>query len=785
MTVEVRLRPRFEFFTLILLVIMLSISAWSLRIANWTDDLGLVVTVVQLAVITGLALARSVFSGRTAALFAAFYGLFFTGWQIARSLDPSLTWRDKIVNVGERIGTFVNVVARGQTNHDALIFVLIMAVLFWIFGVLAAWSLFRRGEVWGAIIPCGIVVFTNAYLYDGEAAVNATVAAYWFVALLLIVRSEINQRSGVWHSMRARVPAETSFFVNRMGAFLALALILVAWVAPAYSKYDNLAEFWDGITNPLDATRIRIGDAFGDLRGAVSVIPEYYAEVLNLDAGTEVDDLPVLQAIPDLFPQNNGRFYWRSRVYDRYENGNWSSTITDVVPFDPAGGDIQFPSYIGRERIEVELQPVRDAMVLMFLPSQPLWVNRGAHMDVVISEDAVVDLTSMIADEAIVRGETYRTIALVATPTGLELRNAGSDYPEWVSRYYLQVPNTITDRIVELANRITQGRNTPYDKAVAITAWLRENITYNRQTPAPPPEVEPLDWFLFDYRTGFCNYYASAEVMMLRSLGIPSRLAAGYARGTYEVEQSAFLVTAKDSHAWPEVFFPGIGWVEFEPTVSQEALDRPMQVPVDMMTDRDFLSPMEMNQGREIELPLSSPEDQNLIYADRWGPNRGIVYFLALLNVASLGLLFAVWLYVDPQSRVVARRAVFKSMSRIGFESPDDLLDIRIETTPTGIIYRRWSKLLRRAGVPVRSTQTPHERAEHLAAVLPELSGPGQTIVKAYTQERFGNRTIATGPVRLAWRASWPRMLKAWLRRLFDEWLKKLSIFDRSKTRNE
>jgi hypothetical protein len=234
MTVEVHSRPRFEFFTLILLVIMLSISAWSLLIANWTDDLGLVATVVQLAVITGLALARSVFSGRIATLFAAVYGVFITGWQIARTLDPSMIWRDKLVNIGERIGTFVNVVASGQTNRDAMIFVLIMAVLFWIFGVLAAWSLFRRGEVWGAIIPCGIVVFTNAYFYNGEAAVNAAVAAYWFIALLLIVRSEINQRSGIWHSLRARVPAETSFFVNRMGVFLALALVLVAWIAPAY-----------------------------------------------------------------------------------------------------------------------------------------------------------------------------------------------------------------------------------------------------------------------------------------------------------------------------------------------------------------------------------------------------------------------------------------------------------------------------------------------------------------------------------------------------------------------
>ncbi len=774
MAVDVRSRPRFEFVTLILLIIMLSLSAWSLMVADWTDHLGIIATVVQLAVITGLTLARSTFSAKVASLLALLYGFFIVGWQITRVLDPSLIWRDKVINIAERIATFVNVVARGRTNRDALIFVLIMAVLFWICGVLAAWALFRRGEVWGAIIPCGIVVFTNAYLYDGEAAVGAFFAAYWFIALLLIVRSDINRRSGVWYSRRARVPAETSFLVNRTGVFLAMALILVAWIVPASSKYDDLAEFWDAITNPLDATRVRIGDVFGDLRGPISVIPEYYAEVLNLDAGTEVDDLPVLQADPERFPQNAGRFYWRSRVYDHYENGNWSSTAADAVPFDPAEGDIQFQNiFIGRERIEVELKPVRDAIILLFLPSQPLWVNRGAQIDARLREGVIVDLASMITNETIMLGETYRAVASVATPTGIELRNAGTDYPDWVTAYYLQFPDTITDRMIELTKRITQGRDTPYDQAVAITTWLRENITYNRQTQAPPLGVEPLDWFLFDYHTGFCNYYASAEVIMLRSLGIPARLAAGYARGTYDVGLGTYIVSAIDSHAWPEVFFPGIGWVEFEPTTSQDALNRPRQLPTDMMTDRDFLRPMELNQGSETEPQRAGSDDQSISFTDRWIPNQAIAYFLVTLNVASLGLLLGVWLYVDPQSRIVARKIVFRSINRIGFDSSVDLLESRIETTPTGMIYRRWSKLLQHAGIPVHPTQTPHERAENLAAALPELSIYGWTIVKAYTQERFGNKTVATGPVRRAWRASWPRMFHAWLRRLFNTRLKK------------
>jgi hypothetical protein len=84
-----------------------------------------------------------------------------------------------------------------------------------------------------------------------------------------------------------------------------------------------------------------------------------------------------------------------------------------------------------------------------------------------------------------------------------------------------------------------------------------------------------LDWFLFDSKKGFCNYYASAEVVLLRSLGIPARMVVGFAQGEFSTP-NIYVVREQDEHAWPEVFFPGIGWVEFEPTSNQAPLVRPL-----------------------------------------------------------------------------------------------------------------------------------------------------------------------------------------------------------------
>ena len=94
-----------------------------------------------------------------------------------------------------------------------------------------------------------------------------------------------------------------------------------------------------------------------------------------------------------------------------------------------------------------------------------------------------------------------------------------------------------------------------------------------------------MEWFLFDLQRGFCNYYASAEVLMLRSVGIPARLSIGYAAGDYQTETKQYSVAAQDYHAWPEVYFPKIGWIAFEPTVSQPASTFPSGENLTLNTD--------------------------------------------------------------------------------------------------------------------------------------------------------------------------------------------------------
>ncbi len=105
--------------------------------------------------------------------------------------------------------------------------------------------------------------------------------------------------------------------------------------------------------------------------------------------------------------------------------------------------------------------------------------------------------------------------------------------------------------------------------------YLRKNISYNDQIDAPPDGVDPVHYTLFVTQEGYCNYYASAMAIMLRSQGVPSRVVSGYAQGEYDETSQSYRVRANNAHTWVEVYFPQYGWIQFEPTASLPLIDRP------------------------------------------------------------------------------------------------------------------------------------------------------------------------------------------------------------------
>src|SRR5579862_603789 len=149
-------------------------------------------------------------------------------------------------------------------------------------------------------------------------------------------------------------------------------------------------------------------------------------------------------------------------------------------------------------------------------------------------------------------------------PPPAAVREAGTDYPDSIRETYLQLPS-LDPRIPDLARQITARDKTPYDRARSVEAYLHSHYGYTLDLSGPP-QTDPLAYFLFQKRAGHCEYFAASMTVMLRTLGIPSRYINGFQTGEYNDVAGDLVVRASDAHSWVEAYFPGFGWLTFDPT---------------------------------------------------------------------------------------------------------------------------------------------------------------------------------------------------------------------------
>jgi hypothetical protein len=255
---------------------------------------------------------------------------------------------------------------------------------------------------------------------------------------------------------------------------------------------------------------------------------------------------------------------------------------------------------------------------------------------------------------------------------------------------------------------------------------------------------------------------------MLRSLGVPSRLAAGFAAGEYSVDTAQYVVSEGDLHSWPEVFFPGYGWVEFEPTVSQSELERARGEAAaqeqsepgvagadgDGPASADGLALDRLDQFADVE-DIQIPADE--VPATPW---MGYV----LLGLAAV----AFTIYVTPMRRTFARWTA--SASRSAGRSVPPIIEewSAPPFSEAAVAFRRLAPWPTRLGIRLEANATPSERAQAIARVVPERSEAIAAIATGYTSERYGGRSPAKGEPRRAWRLLRPALYRAGFARLVN-----------------
>ena len=214
-----------------------------------------------------------------------------------------------------------------------------------------------------------------------------------------------------------------------------------------------------------------------------------------------------------------------------------------------------------------------EEFLLSQLPNEYKYINTSSNnngtekINLTRTAPLNLDIVNWKLARQIPANKQLMMVSSVSVSSPEELRTSGQTYHGFIQDHYLQLPEDMPRRIDDLTAQVTSGKTNPYDKAVAIEEHLRQGeYQYSHKISKPPIGADGVDHFLFTTRTGYSDYFASAMTVMLRTAGIPARLATGYSAGTYSPGKDSSTIKDSDSHGWVQVYFPNYGWIDFEPT---------------------------------------------------------------------------------------------------------------------------------------------------------------------------------------------------------------------------
>ncbi|MDQ2688641.1 MAG: DUF3488 and transglutaminase-like domain-containing protein, partial [Chloroflexota bacterium] len=566
------LYPRAGWLSLGLLAVMSLAVAWSVQGARWLEQMEFLAPVALWAVVAGalIGMLRGsiLWSLPLGAVIGAAVVLWTVGGEYFRGLEQS----ERLAALHAELIEWLRVVIDTGYPFQMSPYAIGLGVLMFATAFTAAFTVYRHHRVIDAIVLLGAAIITNmsATFTDLFGHLLLFVTA----ALLLWLRASLIDRQDGWQRRRVNENLEVPAAIMRSGIVFAGASVALAFVLTSVAVAAPLTDAWRSMDSVWTGVRDQFEGVFGSLTNPQSRITgNSFGSAFNVQGEWVSRDAEVLVlAAPRAF-------YLRTASYDEYNGRGWERS--DPVRRPVGAGESLFPplgpdqptvtserptvaSAVEIHRLTIEMRQTIGRNV--FTAGSPLYV----YAPTVVIEPAGEPLLGGIEHaNALGSGEAYELEVAISTATEAELGAAGTDYPPEVAELYLDTSG-VTDQVRELAEQITAGAANPYEQAKALADFLRRDsrFEYDTKPGMYPQDADLVDTFLFHPelgRSGYCQHYASAMVMMARSMGLPARVAAGFAPGE-RIAENTFLVREANAHAWAEIYFPGYGWQIFEST---------------------------------------------------------------------------------------------------------------------------------------------------------------------------------------------------------------------------
>jgi len=727
---------------------------------GWVTGLSITVPIALAAYLLSILLAKSPLPGWLATIVSAIIGAEFVANQIGHILPPliptvqqisqgarwlwELWWthalpshipfQELAVQTWERAELFYAriwwwgysaLTGESFTDPTSTVFLLLMGLVIWGISAYAAWGLYRRRQVLASFLPVGLGLTVNVF-YSRQG--QWYLLSFLTGVIFLSAWEHLFALEHRWKQVKADYSEAIRLDVTMAGLTISALMLGLAYLFPYVTTYRVAVLFWkyaeppwrvmadtadrlfNEVENPAgpeeEGPQIPAGPIVGGIpMSAMSGLPRLHLLRQGEELGTRVvmyvktDDPPPPLREEEFYlgveeSERSPKHYWRSITYDVYNGRGWQNSADEeraLLANQAVSNDAEWEA---RRRLEQEFELLTPYELALYAANQPFHFDQSAR-------SRWRDPGDLIGVESASTEITYTAVSLVPDVTTDRLRAAGEEYPEWVSERYLQLPDVLPARVGELAGQVVEEAESPHDQALLLEDYLR-NYEYTLDIPSPPGNRDVVDYFLFDLQQGYCDYYASAMVVMARTVGLPARLAVGYAMGSYDHRLGKYTVIEKDAHSWVEIYFPSYGWLEFEPTAARSVFYRPG-------------APPSLQAGTTRRLPPKALPEEEAGAEVGWDWRSiaiagGLTLWLAFLAVSG----WRRW-----------RRA---------------------RMTPVDYVGRFWERLIRygiRLNVMLRANQTPVEYAQVFNGRL-----QGRTLDAAHWEERMGREIgLARGEV--------------------------------------
>jgi transglutaminase-like putative cysteine protease len=463
-------------------------------------------------------------------------------------------------------------------------------------------------------------------------------------------------------------------------------------------------------------------------------------------------NLVVLRVMVEGNPRAIQGTRWRGVSLTSFDGKHWYNDNTELRPVTPAS----FQRYVLPRPAGWENRPPRPLSYRVLLSPVSTDVLFVAAVPREVSgrvRAITLDQTDSLHYPGHAYSPTsYEVLSDTGTPPAEQLRRASTEYPADIRRIYLALP-PLDPRIRELAEQIAAPTTNNFDRAQAVEQFLKTRFTYTLEPRGIDPG-EPIASFLFQAKSGYCEYFASAMAVMVRTLGIPARLVNGFQTGTYNRVGRDFIVRGRDAHSWVEIYFPGYGWIEFDPTpadpnpVVSGALDDYLDALSlfwsEWIVNYDFAHQVRLARAvekdsrdlqRDLKERLRLLQRHSIRAAYRveaWLMAHKLLVFLVMVGI------LAVLVLSEKGGKIAELRFLWKWKFRVHQSS--------LSPAEATLGYQRLLRVLRKKGFRKSPAQTPREFALSFAGS--RLSWPVLEFTRLYNALRYGQAPVSLARLR-------------------------------------